>query len=232
MGEESIVEVLRSNLSEEYVEDAKRRLTESVSKIQGFLDERDKVREEAIRLSREIIRSSGWAITEIHKGNVDKALEYLGECEEKTRKLLNMLSSYPDLLYSGMVYNCVSEYVEARLFIDLITGNRLRGPEELGVPPVPYLQGLGDLVGEIKRVALELVRLEEYGIAWRLLQIAEHIYLLLRGLDYPDAIAPGIRRKADIARRVVDDLKAMLVDLDSRSRLSKLLEENIRLKTH
>jgi len=196
------------------------KLAEVIKSIDSYLSERDKVREEAIRLSREVVRSAGWAVTAVHKGDMDEARSHLAEAEEKTRRLLEITRPYPELYYSGMVYNAVSEYVEARIFIDIITGKGLPGPEELGVQPVPYLQGLGDVVGELRRLALELVRRERFDIAWKLLEAMEQIYLQLRGLDYPDALAPGVRRKADTARRLVDDTKALLVDLENRYRLT------------
>ena len=195
--------------------------------IDSYLAERDSVREEAIKLTRDIVRSSGWAVTAIHRGDLEEALRHLGEAEEKTRRLLEITKPYPELYYSGMVYNAVSEYVEARLFVDLITGKGLRGPEELGVQPVPYLQGLGDVVGELRRLALELIRNGDFTTAWKLQEMMEAIYLELRGLDYPDALAPGIRRKTDVARRLVDETKAFLVDLESRH---KLTEELTRAK--
>lgn len=196
-----------------------------ISGIDSYLAERDRAREEAIRISREVIRYSGWSVTSIHKGDIGGARRNLEEAESRVSALLDLLKPYTELYYSGMVYNAVSEYVEARLFLDLVTGAGLRGPEDLGVPPVPYLQGLGDLVGELRRLSLELVRRGRYDEAWRLLEVMEAIYLELRGLDYPEALAPGVRHKADVARRLVDDTKAFLVDMESRGVLARLLRD-------
>ena len=198
------------------------RLRAIVGAIDSYLSERDKVREEAIRLSRDVIRYSGWAVTAVHKGDLAEAGEHLARAEEAARLLLEKTRGYPELYYSGLVYNAISEYVEAKVFMSLILGEGLPGPEELGVQPIPYLQGLGDVVGELRRLALESVRHGRFDRAWSLLSMMESIYLELRGLDYPEALAPGIRRKADMARRLVDDTKAMLVDIENRY---KLLEE-------
>ncbi len=200
-----------------------------IGRINEYLAERDSVREEAIRVSRDVIRNSGWAVTAVHKGDLDEARRYLAEAERAARRLLEITSGYPELYYSGMVYNAISEYVEAKVFMSLILGEGLPGPEDLGVPPVPYLQGLGDVVGELRRLALECVRRERFDIAWKLLDMMEAIYLEIRGLDYPEALAPGIRRKADVARRLVDDTKALLVDMENRF---KLMEELRRAGDH
>lgn len=209
------------------VEEARSTVVRSVERARSVLDELDAAREELIRLSRDVIRLSGWAITAVHKGSLEEARDYLERCEEATRSLLERASKHPQLLYTGLVNNAVSEYVEAKLFVSLVLEGRLPGLDELsqiGVGVVPYLQGLGDLVGELKRLALELVRREDYDSAWLLLEIAEVVYLELQSLDYPDALLPGVRRKADVARRVVDDLKSLLVDLSKRSELARLLQ--------
>lgn len=212
------------------VEAVKRVIQESIDSARRVLDELDQAREQLIRLSRDVIRESGRAIVEVHKGDLEAAMNHMRLCEEATMNLLSLARKYPQLLYTGLVNNAVSEYVEAKLFLVLVTEGRLLSYEELsgmGIPLVPYLQGLGDLVGELKRLALESVRRSDYDTAWRLLGVAEALYLELQTLDYPDALLPGVRRKADVARRIVDDLKAILVDLSKRDELARLLRLNL-----
>ncbi|MCE4603602.1 MAG: haloacid dehalogenase, partial [Aeropyrum sp.] len=78
---------------------------------------------------------------------------------------------------------------------------------------------------ELRRLCLDLVRHAEFEVAWRLLEIMEAIYLELRSLDYPEALIPGVRHKADVARRLVDDTKALLADLESRHRLESSIKK-------
>lgn len=202
-----------------------------LSKLRGIVEEarsylagRDGVREQAIRLARDVIRYSGWAVTALHKGSLEEALEHLKSAEEAASRLREIIQPYPELANAGFANNAFSEYVEARLFIDVVTGSGIKGPQELGVGVVPYLQGLGDLVGELRRLALELVRSGRFDAAWRLLELMEAVYLELRSLDYPEALLPGVRHKADVARRLVDDTKALLADLESRRRLEEKIE--------
>ncbi len=226
-----VIELLKDNLDDYSVRLVSEEITSTLNEVKEYLDTIDGVRENVIRSTREIIRRSGWAIVEALKGDLDKAYEHLNICETHARRLLEDLRPYPELLYTGLVNNALSEYVEARLFIDLITSGKLRNHRELGVPPVPYLQGLGDLVGELKRLGLELIRNNEYDLASKLLSIMEAIYLELRTLDYPDALLPGVRHKTDVARRLVDDFKSLLVDLSNRQKLSTLLEKCIALNS-
>ncbi|BAN90989.1 haloacid dehalogenase [Aeropyrum camini] len=204
------------------------KLRSVMARAEAVLSEKDKAREEAIRLARDVVRYSGWAVTAVHKGSLEEARGHLRRAEEAVGSMRRVLEPHPDLMSSGFANNAFSEYVEARLFIDVITGRGLSSPEELVVPIVPYLQGLGDLVGELRRLALELVRRGEFKKAWALLDIMEAIYLELRSLDYPEALLPGVRHKADVARRLVDDTKAMLADLESRSHLEARLKDVLK----
>lgn len=199
------------------------RLARIIKMADEYLSVRDSAREEAIRLSREVIRSSSRCITALHKGDLEEARRHLSLAESHARRLVKVLEPYPEMLNSGMANNALSEYAEASIVFGIATGRGLPEPGELGIGIIPYLQGLGDSVGELRRLALELVRVGRFGEAWALLEAMESIYIGLRSIDYPEALAPGIRHKADVARRLIDDTKEMLVDLESRRRLEEAI---------
>ncbi|MCE4611920.1 MAG: haloacid dehalogenase [Desulfurococcales archaeon] len=196
-----------------------------IREADAWLSERDKVREEAIRIARDVNRYSGWAVTAVHKGDFDEALSHLSKASEAAKRLLELVSPYPELANAGFAASALAEYAEASIFVGVVLGRGLPTPEDLGVGYVAYLQGLGDAVGEFRRLALEFARRGEIEVAWRLLEAMEAIYLELRALDYPEALAPGIRHKADVARRLVDDTKALLIDVEYVSRLQAALRE-------
>ncbi len=183
----------------------------------------DSAREEAARVSRDVIRYSGYSITYLHKGDFEGAARALGECESLARRLIEVVSPYPELAFSGLVHNAISEYVEAKVFFSIVTQNRVPSFRDLGVHPVPYLQGLADVVGELRRHALDSVGRGDLREAWRSLSVMEAIYGALKGLDYPDAVLPNVRHKVDVARALVDSTKALLVDVESREKLVRLL---------
>ncbi|MGC8566959.1 MAG: haloacid dehalogenase [Caldisphaera sp.] len=205
--------------------DVQKRLEEIINSIDLYLKELDLVREQVVKISREVIRNSGYSITEIHKGNIEEAIKYLDLCKSNNNKLLELVKNYPELAYSGLAYNAISEYVEAEVLVNIIQGKDIPGYKELNVYPIAYIQGLGDVVGELRRYALEAIRKNNFSKAWESLKLMESIYLEIRGLDYPDAILPGVRHKADVARALVDETKAMLIDLQSREDLKEYLEK-------
>lgn len=185
-----------------------RRDIEAVSKI---LDEKDKVREEAIRLVREIVRLSGDLVSSVHAKKVEDAVKTLGILKARKEEFLALLSKHADLLFSGLSYNALSEYAESVIVYHLILEGRMPSLEEINVPIPAYLQGLGDVVGELRRHIVDLLDRALVEEATRYLRIMEAIYESLKRLDYPDAITPGLRHKVDVAARLVEDTRVLIL---------------------
>jgi len=195
-----------------------RRDIETVSKM---LDEKDRVREEAIRFVREIVRMSGDLVSSLHGKNVEDAVEMMASLRARKTEFLSLLSKHPDLLYSGLSYNALSEYAESIIVYHLVVEGRMPSLEEIDVPVPAYLQGLGDAVGELRRHIVELLdsgRVEEATYYFRTM---EAFYESLKRLDYPDAITPGLRHKVDVAARLVEDTRVLILTTKNSLRMLK-----------
>ncbi|MEB2792726.1 MAG: haloacid dehalogenase [Caldisphaeraceae archaeon] len=210
--------------------EAKKKIEEIIDEVDSYLKTIDLAREEIVKISREVIRNSGWSITEIHKGEMIEAKKYLDLCRNFAMRLQEVAKPHPEIANSGLVYNAISEYVEAEIFFNIIEHRYIPSFKELNVHPIPYLQGIGDVIGELRRYMLELIRKGKLKPAWEFMDIMESIYLQLRNLDYPDAIIPGVRHKSDVARALIDATKSMLVDLQSREDFKKIFSEKERGK--
>jgi len=201
----------------------RKRLREIVGEIDKLLSFREKERDAMIKKSRDVIRLSGWIINAIHRGSLEEAKQYLNELEKAVKEFLAHAKSDNYLFYSGLVDSTLAEYVEAVILYKLVTGEGLPGPNELGVTEISYLQGLGDVVGELRRLALDFMRVDRLEEAELMLELMEVIYNELRGLEYPDALIPGVKRKVDVARRLIDDTKALLIEVKGRKEVLKAL---------
>jgi translin len=193
---ETMCEVLRRDLEE----------------INGILSEKDRVREEAIKLSRNITRLSSRVVSNIHREKFEEAKLELASLREHVRKLLDLVKEQEDLKYSGIIYNSLSEYVEASLLYSIVVEERFLTLRELDTLIIPYLQGLGDLVGELRRLVVRLLdqlRVEE---AEKYAKIMEVIYEGLKVLNYPDHLIPGVRHKVDVAARLVEDTRVLILN--------------------
>ena len=186
-------------------------LVNDVEYVNNVLRDKDGIREEVIKLTREIVRLSGNAVNSVHRGMYKEARLALSQARELVARLLNLVENHPDLKYSGLTYNGLSEYVEAYLFYSIVVENNVPTLLELNVPLVPYLQGLGDLVGELRRLVVRLLNELEVSKAEKYLEIMEAIYNNLRLLDYPDPLIPGIKHKVDIASRLIEDTRVLIL---------------------
>src|SRR5207302_5046789 len=131
-------------------------LDDVIEEIESRLDEKDEVRELTIKSSRTIARLSGSAIQGMHRGqNVGGALQ---ETREEILKLRSLLKDHPDLYHTGTVENAMQEAGEAFLVHAILEQDPLPSPKELGLTDTAYLLGLGDVVGELRRFALEHLR--------------------------------------------------------------------------
>ncbi len=199
-----------------------------VDRVDKVLDEKDKVREQAIKMSRDIIRVSSDIVTLVHSGNTEGAAQLVNKLKDIVVGFSKLVEPHSELRHSGFVNNALAEYVEAMMFFNFVVKGRVPTLEELGVHYVPYLLGLCDFVGELRRHVMDLVRVGSFDRAFEILELMEGIYEILRKLDYPDALVPGLRHKVDVMRRLIDDIKMFLVDLKSRRELSEAIREALQ----
>ena len=131
-------------------------LDDVISEIESRLDEKDEVRELAIKSSRTMARLAGSAIQGMHRGeDVQPGLQ---ETREEVQKLRSLLDGHPDLIRAGFVENAMQEACEAFLVHAILSSEPLPTPKECGVTDTAYLLGLGDVVGELRRFALTALR--------------------------------------------------------------------------
>ena len=76
---------------------------------------------------------------------------------------------------------------------------------KVDVPPKFYLLGLGDAIGELKRVGMELLSAHKTKEAQALKEELEDLYYEFSKKTYPNAIVPGLKPKQDAMRRVLND---------------------------
>lgn len=198
-------------------------LKEIIEGIRRILDEADSAREEALRLTREVVRLSGDAVKAIHRNDLETAKQRLKSAQQLVEMIRESLKPYPMLYYSGYVQSAHQEFVEATLLLAYREGREFPSPWDLGVPEADYLLGLGDFIGELRRHFLLLLidgKVEEAEEVYRFM---EELYGELMTLEYPKGLV-NIRTKQDQARHI---LERTLEDL-TRAKLNKRLEEKLK----
>lgn len=176
-------------------------LDEIADNLLARLDEKDTVREIAIKSSRAIIRLSGSVVHGVHKG-ADVAV-MMDEAKDEANRLRSLLSDHPEVWHSGIVGDAMQELSEAAIMVSVSADEDLPTPEELGVTPSSYLMGLADTIGELRRFSLDALKEGRMEDALRFLDMMEEMYRVLMRFDYPDALV-AVRRKQDIARSLLE----------------------------
>ncbi|MBV6450230.1 MAG: hypothetical protein MHPDNHAH_00951 [Anaerolineales bacterium] len=180
------------------------KLEQIADDIRKSFDVRTKMRDEALALARQLTRACSLAIRAVHRNDSDEMKTHLNEAHELADKLRADLKEHPDLYYAGYTQDALKEFVEANVTCALIQNQPLQTPGELGVENSTYLNGLAEVVGELRRRTLDILRSGYSQEAERLLSHMDEIYSVLVTIDYPDAITNGLRRQTDLARGIIE----------------------------
>ena len=180
-------------------------------------------REQALRLARDMISNSANSIRATHRGDFDRAKSLLDKVSTLASEIEDALEAHPNLYYAGYVEDAQKEYTEASATLALVRGTRLPGPEDLGVGPAPYLNGLAETVGELRRFILDSLRRDDFNRCEELLDIMDEIYTALVTMDFPDAVTRGLRRSTDMVRGILERTRGDLTIALRQRRLEQKL---------
>lgn len=180
------------------------KLESIAEQIRHDFDARTAARDKALAAARQLTRACSLAIRAAHRLETDGMAGQLSEARSLADTLRAELQGYPDLFHAGYTQDALKEFVEANATCALIQNQPLPTPEELGVGGATYLNGLAEVVGELRRRTLDILRHGYSQEAERLLGLMDDIYSVLVSIDYPDAITSGLRRQTDVARSIIE----------------------------
>ena len=195
-----------------------------LGKIQEELRKRETVHDEVQKNMRRATRLSKQAILLTHQGRSKDAKKNLTEVNELFAKLHSVAKKYPDMSYSGLVDAAFQEYAEAQTLLSLVEENRFISPEEINVPSIAYVLALGDVIGELRRRALDFLRKGDVRTAEECLNLMEEIYADLMSMDEAYMLVPGLRRKSDVSRRLIETTRGDVTIEARRSSLERNIE--------
>src|SRR5687767_5702611 len=173
-------------------------------RIRQNFDVRTSKRDEALKRARQLTRACSLAIRAVHRDDQEAMEANLAEAQTLADVLRDELKGHPELFFAGYTQDSLKEFVEAKVTCALIQNQALQTPEELGVEDATYLNGLAEVVGELRRRTLDILRHGYSQEAERLLNYMDEIYSVLVTMDYPDAITNGLRRQTDLARSIIE----------------------------
>ena len=186
---------------------------------------RHEAREQAFRRSRDVIRNSANSIRATHRGEFDEARRLLDDATRLVHEMDEVLEGHPAVYYAGFVEDAQNKYAEASATLAFAGGTQLPGPDDLGVGPAPYLNGLAESVGELRRFILDGLRRDDFSRSEELLDLMDEVYSVLVSMDFPEAVTRGLRRSTDMVRGVLERTRGDLTVALRQRRLERRLAD-------
>ena len=156
--------------------------------------------------------------------DVISARHNINKSSKKLQELYNLTEGHPELYHAGFVENAAQELVEASCLYNIMRGKDLPDPDEIKTTYSSYLLGLCDLVGELRRSALDKIREGAAKVADDYLKMMEDIYDVIIRFDYPSGLIP-IKKKQDMVRNLIERTRGELAVASCERRIEYRTDE-------
>ncbi len=178
-----------------------------LASIEAHLRQRELRREDLYERARRLRRLAQGTMTRLHA---------TGAAGVELTEVRRGLADLADWLHregrgdEPLAHDAFQEAVEAILLGSISAGEPLPGPSDLGVDPEPYLLGLGDVVGEVRRRVLDRLGRDDVAGAEADLALMERLTRALLRFDTTRAIVP-LKPKQDTARNLLERTRGEVV---------------------
>jgi translin len=200
-------------------------LKQVLKEVKNELKQKEKIRVNAQDNMRKATSLSKQAILYVHQKKLREAKKLREKAKEIIQNLNKTSEEYPEIVHSGLFDAARQEYSEANILLSLIEESRFATPSEIGVPSIDYVLGLADVIGEYRRLALDDLREGNAKKAENCLLTMDEIYVELMALDEAYMLIPGLRRKCDVARKIIETTRGDITQEVRRNVLEKHLKK-------
>ena len=177
-------------------------------------------REEILKLSRKIIRDCSIAIKNIHRKEFNTFQEKLNSIKIDHQSLVKLVDKNPGVFFKYLK-TPEQEYTESIAFYSIINKKNIPTPLELRINPLNFILGLADVIGELRRYALDNIRNSQVEDLNDILEGMDEIYTYLFTIDYPSAVTQDLRHKVDVARNIIEKTRgdiSLAIQMDDLKR--------------
>jgi len=193
----------------------------SLNKIAKSLEKVQDSREFLLKNTREIIILCSRSIIAVHKGELKTGKNNLKQADvllkKYKKKAIGQLRRY--------LITPEQEFVEAACLIAIVEKKQIPSDKKLSVMPESYVLGLLDCIGELKRMVFDKIRIGDVDDATRIFEIMENLYLHLYTFSMYDKVVKEARRKIDVNRILVDDVRSIITEERRRTELIQILQK-------
>jgi translin len=192
-----------------------------VEKINKKFKDIEERRNAIIKGTRDATILCSKAIVSMHAHKKNESIENI----EKAKKLLQQFKEMGKDDLQKYLYVAQQEFVEAYCLFSIIENSVIPSMKSLEVSDISYVMGLLDCIGEIKRMIIDKIRLEGTSDINTLFELMDKIYGIIYPLAVYDNLMPGLRRKLDVSRILIENVRAILTEENRRTIMIEKMHE-------
>ena len=168
------------------------------------LTDKNRDREQALSVSREVIRFSANAIRAVHRGEFEDARELIGKGEARLKQADHIKVTSPSIFNAGFMNDARKEFTEANITLAVISGSDIPSIHDLKVDAGAYINGMAEVIGELRRYILDALRRNAVDGCQEFMDIMDEMYSVLVTIDFPEGVTSGLRHNTDAMRGVLE----------------------------
>ncbi len=198
----------------------------SFTNVHGSLDEINRElrsieerREILIKNTRDMVMLCSKSIIALHNNEMDNACNQISQA----KIMLNKFKEYAKTDLQKYIAVAEQEFVEAYVLKSIVEESSLPTKNELNVLGSSYLTGLLDCIGEIKRMVYDRMRAGKAEDATKLFAIMQDLYSVVYPFAVYDNLIPGLRRKLDVSKMLIEDIRAVVTEEMRRGTIIKAI---------
>jgi translin len=192
----------------------------SLDEINYDLKNVEERREKLIKGARDVISLCSKSIVALHHDEMEKAEMNM----HQAKTMLDEFRQYSKTDLYKYVSIAEQEIVEAYGLKSVIQNSAIPSMKELNVSGPPYITGLLDCIGEIKRMVYDRMRIGRGEDAAKLFSLMQDIYRSIYPFAVYDHLISGMRRKLDVAKMLIEDVRAVVTEETRRNMLIKAID--------
>jgi translin len=169
-------------------------------------------RDGVMQASKELIRMSGKAIALMHAQGPKVSTKMIADLKKAKERLSAMEKGFE---YHSMQAH--QEFSEALILYNILISKKIPSMEAIGESEIPYLLGLMDVVGELKREAVESMRRQDNKAAQAYYALMSDIYDSTLHMRFANSILPDFRRKQDVARIQIESVMNEMLHISQKA---------------
>ncbi len=189
----------------------------SLEEINRELRNIEERREILIKNTRDMVMLCSKSIIALHNNEIDNACIKISQA----KIMLDKFKEYAKTDLQKYIAVAEQEFVEAYVLKSIVEESSLPGKTELNVSGSSYLTGLLDCIGEVKRMVYDRMRAGKAENATKLFAIMQDLYSIVYPFAVYDNLIPGLRRKLDVSKMLIEDIRAVITEETRRAIIIK-----------